>query len=71
MTSLVAGLVLFFAVHSVRIAAGDVRADLVARIGLMPYRALHGLLTLVALYLVVHGFAEARMTPVGVWTPPR
>ncbi len=70
MSTLIAGLVLFFAVHSVRIVADDARAAAVARIGVGPYRAVHGALTLVALYLIVQGFAAARLAPTLVWTPP-
>ena len=67
---LIIGLVIFIASH-VFITRRKARAELIARIGLVPYRGLFSLVALVALALIVWGFGHYlhdEYTP--VWTPP-
>lgn len=70
MTILIAGLVLFLGLHSIRIFADDWRTAQVARMGERKWKALFAIVSLVGLVLIVYGFGQARMTPVFVWTPP-
>jgi uncharacterized membrane protein len=67
---LVLGLVIFIAAH-VFVTCRGARANLIARIGLMPYRGLFSLVAIVALVLIVWGFGHYlhdEFRP--VWTPP-
>ena len=70
MTPLVAGLVLFLGLHSVRIVAEPWRESVIARIGRNPWRGLYSLVSLAALALVVWGYGQARLDPIVVWSPP-
>jgi len=69
MRALIAGLILFFGSHSVSIVAPYWRDRFVARIGMGTWRGLYSLVSLVALYLIIHGFALARAAPVIWYTP--
>ncbi len=69
MSILIIGLVLFLGVHSIAIVAPDpLRAR--ARIGEWGWKGIYGVLSLIGLALVVHGFALAREAPVVLYTPP-
>jgi len=70
MTPLVAGLVLFLGLHSVRIVAEPWRESVIARIGRNPWRGLYSIVSLAALALVVWGYGQARLDPIVVWSPP-
>lgn len=70
MTLLLAGLVVFLGVHSVRIVAEPWRNATIARIGVNRWRLLYSLASLAGLFLVVYGYGQARLDPVVVWTPP-
>lgn len=67
MTTLVLGLVVFFAMHSFSMARGA-RAALVGRIGPLPYRLLFSLISLAGLVAIVMGYGDAPR--VDVWAPP-
>jgi uncharacterized membrane protein len=67
---LIAGLVVFIATH-VFVTRREARAALIARIGLVPYRALFSLVAIVGLALIVWGFGRYLQTGyIQVWTPP-
>jgi uncharacterized membrane protein len=70
MAYLILGLVLFLGAHSVRIVADDWRTRTIARIGAGPWKGLYSALSLVGLGLIIWGFAQARMAPVPLWSPP-
>lgn len=57
MIVLIAGLVLFLGIHSVRILAPQWRAALIARHGEGPWKGVYSLLALVGLVLMVWGYA--------------
>jgi uncharacterized membrane protein len=67
MTTLVLGLVVFFAAHSFSMARGA-RAALIGRIGALPYRLLFSLVSLAGFVAIVIGFGDAPR--VAVWAPP-
>lgn len=67
MTLLVAGLAIFFAAHSFTMFRGA-RAQLVERLGALPYRGLFSLVSLAGFVLVVMGYGDAPRIP--VWAPP-
>lgn len=70
MLALVAGLVMFLGVHSVRIVADPWRARIVARIGIGPWKGLYTVASAIGLVLVVWGYGQARLAPVVLWAPP-
>ncbi len=70
MTYLIAGLVLFLGVHSVRIVANDWRTRTLAQVGEGTYKGLYSVLSAVGLGLIIYGFGLAREMPVMLWTSP-
>lgn len=70
MVYLVAGLLVFLGVHSVRIVADGWRTQQLARVGEGAYKGIYSLLSLAGFVLLIYGFGVARETPSLVWTPP-
>ena len=71
MIYLILGLGIFIGVHSVRIVAGEWRAKTVARIGLLPWKIIHALLSVAGFVLLVWGYGQARLEPVVLFDPPQ
>jgi uncharacterized membrane protein len=67
---LIAGLVLFLGIHSVRIVADDWRTARIAAWGPGRWKGLYSLASIVGLVLVVWGYGLARQHPVVLWNPP-
>lgn len=67
---LVAGLMIFLGVHSVRIFADGWRTQMLQRIGEGAYKGVYLLLALLGLGLIIYGFGVARENPVMLWNPP-
>ena len=53
MTILLLGIILFIGLHSIRIVAPDLRAAMVARLGLAAWRGLYSVASIVALIVLV------------------
>ena len=70
MLMLVAGLVVFLGVHSVRIVADDWRAARIAAIGERPWKLLYAIVSLVGFVLLVYGYGQARQATALLWQPP-
>ena len=70
MTYLILGLLLFLGAHSVRVVADDWRTRTVARIGLVPWKGVYSVVSLLGLGLIVWGFGLARQQPVQLWSAP-
>ena len=70
MTLLLCGLFLFIATHSVRIFAEPLRTTLVTRMGEWPYKGVLAVLSLLGFWLLLTGYAQARLETWVVWTPP-
>ena len=70
MIALVAGLLLFLGVHSVRIVADGWRTAQVERMGPLRWRGIYSLVSLAGLVLLVWGYGQARLDPVVLWSPP-
>ncbi len=70
MLGLIIGIVVFLGAHSFT-AFRDRRAAVIERIGPIPYRIVHSLISLLGLVLIVRGFAHYRANDwVPIWTPP-
>jgi len=70
MLTLIAGLILFLGVHSVRIFADDWRTRQQQKWGADAWRGVYAVLSLAGLVLVIYGFGLVRNEPVVVWMPP-
>ena len=69
MVALIAGLAIFLGIHSVAIFAPELRARSLGRFGEGPWKAVHGLISLIGFVLLVYGFGAARQSPVILYTP--
>ena len=67
MSMLLAGLVIFFAVHLLPVKQ-SLRASLVGKLGVLPYKALFAIVSLIGFYFIVVGKAGAPF--ISIWTPP-
>lgn len=70
MPILIAGLVIFLGLHSLRIFADDWRTAQIARMGKLPWRGFYSIVSLIGFVLIVWGFGIARQSPVVIWSPP-
>ena len=70
MTTLIAGLVVFLGIHSISIVSEPTRDALAKKLGDLGWKAVYGIVSLVGLWLIVKGYAAARMDPTVVWVPP-
>lgn len=70
MLQFVAGIVLFFGIHSVAIAAPAWRDDMVRRLGAVPWKAIYGVVALVGIVLLVKGYGDIRWASSVVYSPP-
>lgn len=70
MTALVLGLILFLGVHSTRIFADGWRSGMVAKMGLLSWKAAYAALSVAGFALLVWGYGQTRLAPVALWTPP-
>lgn len=68
MLLLIAGLLLWSATHLMLAMAPGIRAALVGKLGLMPYKGLFSLVLVGALVLIVLGWKSASAA--SVWVPP-
>ena len=70
MIVLLLGLVVFFGVHSVSIAAPGWRSAQVARFGDRGWKGLYSVVAGIGLALLIVGYGMARREPVVLYTPP-
>ena len=67
---LIAGLLLFFGMHSISIVAPQWRDRMAARIGGDAWQGLYALLSLVGQLLIIRGYRVAGQTPAVCYVPP-
>ena len=70
MLKLVAGLVIFLGVHSIRIVAPAWRDRMVERLGAAGWKGVHSVASLAGFVLIVAGYSAARLEPVVLYYPP-
>lgn len=70
MTMLIAGMLLFFGIHLVRVVAPDFRERMIARLGPWPWKGIYAVVALAGFVLLVHGYAAVRWTSPLLWGPP-
>ncbi|WP_394171388.1 NnrU family protein [Saccharospirillum alexandrii] len=70
MIALVIGLVIFLGMHSTHILAPQWRESMIRQMGLMPWKGLYSLLSLLGFGLIIWGYGMARLEPVWLWFAP-
>jgi len=70
MTWLILGLVLFLGTHSVRILADSWRGGRITTMGLMPWKGVYSVISIIGFVLIVWGYGVARGAPVVLYAPP-
>jgi uncharacterized membrane protein len=70
MPTLIAGLLLFFGLHSISIVAPGWRNDVVQRLGEGAWKGLYSLLSAIGLTLLIVGFSHARAHASVLYVPP-
>lgn len=70
MAVLVLGLIIFLALHSLRIFAEDWRGQMIGRMGEKPWKGMMSVLSLASFVIIVVGYGMARQAPVTIWSPP-
>ena len=70
MTYLVAGLVLFLGIHSVRIFADAWRTECIQKMGAGTWKGLYSVTSIIGFILIVYGYGLSRQAPLDLWIPP-
>jgi uncharacterized membrane protein len=70
MTLLVAGLLIFLGVHSTRALSDGLRSRMVAKLGLVPWKAVYALLSVVGFVLIVQGWSAAKAETTLLYATP-
>ena len=70
MILLILGLLIFLGIHSVSIVAPGWRDAQALRLGVLPWKAIYSVISLVGFVLLVMGYSAARQSPVVLYTPP-
>lgn len=71
MLQLIIGLTLFLGIHALQSLAPRWRQNWIQRRGALVYKGVYAAVSLLGLYLLVQGYALARLEPMVLWTPPR
>jgi uncharacterized membrane protein len=70
MLILIAGVLVFLGVHSLRLVADRWRTRQVARLGEGPWKGIYSLISIGGFVLLIWGFSLARQQPVLLYVPP-
>lgn len=70
MSTLLLGLAIFFAVHSLSIVNDPWRDRMVAKMGEWQWKSVYALVSIAGFVLIVWGYGLARQAPVVIYTPP-
>jgi len=69
MTMLIAGMVLFFGSHLVRVLAPDFREAMLARLGPLGWKGLYSIVAIAGFVLMVMGYGAVRWSSPMLWGP--
>jgi uncharacterized membrane protein len=67
---LIAGLIIFLGLHSVRIVADDWRTRQIAKRGAGFWKGVYSATSIIGFVLICWGYGQARLAPVVLWVPP-
>jgi len=70
MTTFIAGLAVFLAMHSAQALYPTLRETAIARIGALGWKGLYSMVSLAGFLLLVQGYGEARPASEVIWNPP-
>jgi uncharacterized membrane protein len=70
MTLLIAGLLVFLGVHSIRVYADGWRSRTIARIGEGPWKGVYSLVAVAGIVMIAMGYGEARQVSATLYQPP-
>ncbi|MGI9350547.1 MAG: NnrU family protein [Rhizobiaceae bacterium] len=70
MWALIAGIILFLAVHSIRVIAPDFRERMIENLGEMKWRGLYSIASIAGIAILVWGYGQARYDNVYIYSPP-
>jgi uncharacterized membrane protein len=70
MTMFIAGMVVFFGSHLLRVIAPDFRESMVSRLGPLGWKGVYSLVSLAGFVMLVAGYASIRWTSPLLWGPP-
>ena len=70
MWALIAGIILFLAVHSIRVVAPDFRERMINNLGEMKWRGIYSLASIAGIVVLVWGYGQARYDNVFLYSPP-
>jgi uncharacterized membrane protein len=70
MALLILGLVMFLGVHSVRVFANGWRARMIERMGLMPWKGVYSIVSILGFIVLVIGFRHARQESTVLYVTP-
>jgi len=70
MSLLIIGLLLFIGMHSVGLFAPNIRQCGIAKLGVLGWKGVYSLVSIVGFVLIVKGYAMARLDPVWLYFPP-
>jgi uncharacterized membrane protein len=70
MITLLAGLLLFFGMHSVSIVSRRWRDSMASRLGPMVWRLAYSIVSIAGFYLIVRGYSLARLNPIVLYETP-
>jgi uncharacterized membrane protein len=70
MSTLILGLIVFFAGHTVSIVNEPWRDGMASRLGEWPWKGLYSVVALIGFVLIVRGYAQTRLDPVVLYLPP-
>lgn len=70
MILLIAGLIIFIGIHSIRIVSEDSRTRFIEKHSANAWKGMYSLVSLVGLVLIVYGYQQTRLEPMYVWHPP-
>jgi len=70
MLIMIAGLVLFLGMHSVRMVAPEWREAQIQRMGEGPWKGIYSVVSIIGLALAIWGYGQMRHDPIFIWSPP-
>lgn len=70
MSMFVAGLVIFFASHLLRVAAPDFRENMIRRLGKWGWKGVYSVISIIGLGLLIVGYADAKPASDWLYSPP-
>jgi uncharacterized membrane protein len=69
MSWLIVGLILFFGIHTVSIISEAWRDRMVEKIGLLSWKGIYSFISIIGLYMMIHGYEVAHQNALTIYQP--